>query len=168
MLSQELLRMIAENPRTFLRRNYRTEEQIEIKRRRLSHIWQVSVSITQAVKPVVVYTGPGDKVGESAIEMTQLRDEIQEEINALERIQRETAEAIETLVQDVNLRAVLSGYYLAHMRWEEIACSLNYAYRWTMRLHRKGLKMMQDEAQKLISPVQTAYSESSETVNEIF
>ena len=146
LLTEELLEMIAESPRAFLRRNYRTEEQIEIKRRRLDHLWQVSVSITQAVKPVVVYTGPGDKVGNAAIEMTQLREEIQEEVKTLERIQRETAEAINTLVPETNLNAVLTAYYLSHMRWEEIACSLNYAYRWVMRLHRKALKQMQTEA----------------------
>lgn len=156
MLTEELLQMIAESPRAFLRRNYRTEEQIKVKRRRLEHLWQVSTSITQAVKPVVVYTGPSDKIGESAIEMTDLREEIEIQIAELQRIQFETAEALAELVPDPSLRAILEAYYLSRMTWEEIAFTFHYAYRWTMRLHRKGLKIMQEQAKALISPVQSA------------
>lgn len=152
-LSEELLQMIAANPKTFLRRSYRVEEQIKVKRTRLEHLRGVSVSITQALKPVAVYTGPGDKVGDSAIEMSMLTDEIEAEIAELIEVQCETACAIRTLLPDDTLRAIFEAYYLSRMRWEEIAYTFHYAYRWTMRLHRKGLKLMQSEAQKLIAPV---------------
>lgn len=168
MLSNELLQMIAESPRAFLRRNYRTEEQIRVKQRRIDKIWSASVSITQALKPVVVYTGPGDKVGDAVLEITRLQEEIAEEVANLRKIQEETEEAIRLLVADPTLRAILEAYYLAGMRWEEIAVNFNYAYRWTMRLHRKALKIMQSEAITLLSPVQTASNESNETSNEIF
>ena len=167
-MTDELLEMIAESPRAFLRRNRRTEEQIEVKRRRIEHLWAVSVSITQAVKPVVVYTGPGDKVGNAAVEIAQLCGEIERDRAELVQIQRETAQAIEELVPDQTLRAILEAYYLAGMRWEEIAVQFNYAYRWTMRLHRKGLKTMQAAAIKLKTPVQCHSNESNELSNEFF
>ena len=153
-MTQELLEMIAQDPRAFLRRNRRTQDRINIKRRRLEELARVSVSITQAVKPVVVYTGPGDKIGECAIEMADLRDELLDEIAELENIQRETGEAIRLLLKDETLKALLEAYYLAGMSWEEIAYTMHYAYRWVMRLHKKALKIMQDEAKALTQSVQ--------------
>lgn len=154
MLDNELLQMIAASPKAFLRRNYRTEERIKIKCRRRERLWEAGTAITQAPKAVVAYTGPGDKTGDTAIELTALQEEIEEEIAALARIQRETAEAIRLLVPDSNLRDIIEAYYLTGMRWEEVACTLHYSYRWTMRLHRSALKTMRVEAQKLIGPVQ--------------
>lgn len=153
-MTTETLKAVAGNPRTFLRRNYRTDEQIAVKQRRLRRLWDASVSITQTLKPVSVYTGPGDKIGDSASAIADLQAELQRDIQDLEQIQRETAEAISVLVPDINQRTVLEAYYLAHMRWEEIAFTMNYAYRWVMRLHQKALRTMQAEAKKRLEPVQ--------------
>ena len=154
MLTEELLRMIAASPRAFLRRNYRTEEQIGIKRRRIETLWRASTATTQTLKAVVAYTGPGDKVGNAAVEIAALCEELENDAAALAGIQRETAEAIERLVPDKTQRMILEAYYLSHMRWEEIAVTMHYAYRWTMRLHQKALRTMQAEAEKLLQPVQ--------------
>lgn len=148
-LPQDLLEMIARDPREFLRRNHRIEEQIQIKQKRIEHIWSVSVSITQALKPVTVYTGPGDKIGDGAIALTALQEEIREDVAGLERIQRETELAIRSLVKDQTLRMILEAYYLSGLRWEEIACAMHYAYRWVLRLHKRGLSQMKAEAQNL-------------------
>lgn len=154
-LPQELLEMIARDPRAFLRRNYRTEDRIRIKRQRLEHLEEVSTTITQTVKAAAAYTGPGDKVGDSAAAIADLKDEIVQELAELSVIQRETALAIRLLVSDNTLRAILEAYYLAGMRWEEIACTMHYAYRWVQRLHRKALFVMKSEARSLCIPPAT-------------
>lgn len=148
-LSDEALQQIAQDPKAFLSRNKKTQERIQIKQRRRNQLWEVSISITQAVKPVVVYTGPGDKIGDTAIEMATLESEIALEIQALVDIQRETSIAIETLLQNDSLKAILEAYYLSGMRWEEIACAMHYAYRWVLRLHKRALQQMQLEAKRL-------------------
>lgn len=150
-LSQELLELIARDPRAFLRRNYRTEDRIRIKQQRLEHLEDVSVSITQTMKAAAAYTGPGDKVGDSASAIADLKDEIAAELEDLTAIQQETALAIRLLVSDNTLRALLEAYYLSGMRWEEIACTMHYAYRWVQRLHRKALSVMRSEARSLCS-----------------
>lgn len=148
-LPQELLEMIARDPRAFLRRNYRTEDRIRIKRQRLEHLEEVSTTITQTVKAAAAYTGPGDKVGDSAAAIADLKDEIGRELEELSMIQQETVLAIRLLVSDNTLRALLEAYYLSGMRWEEIACTMHYAYRWVQRLHRKALSVMKSEARSL-------------------
>lgn len=148
-LPQELLEMIARDPRAFLRRNYRTEDRIRIKRQRLKHLEEISTTITQTVKAAAAYTGPGDKVGDSAAAIADLKDEISTELEELGVIQQETALAIRLLVTDTTLRALLEAYYLSGMRWEEIAYTMHYAYRWVQRLHRKALSQMKSEARSL-------------------
>lgn len=145
-LSTELLQMIAEDPRAFLIRNRKAEERIGIKNERIAHIWSVGVSITQAPKQAAAYTGPGDKVGSCALEIASLEEEIEEELRELRKIQSETMRAIRLLVRDTTQQAILEGYYLAGMRWEEIAYKMNYAYRWVLRLHKRGLLTMKNEA----------------------
>ena len=148
-LSTELLQMIANDPREFLRRNYRVEQRIKIKQERLAHIWQVGIAVTQTAKPAAAYTGPGDKTGSCAVELVALQTEIEDSLAELVLIQQETAFAIQHLVHDTTLRMILEAYYLSGMRWEEIACTMHYAYRWVQRLHRKGLNAMRIAAQSL-------------------
>lgn len=145
-MTTEQFKAIAEDPRAFLNRNYRIEERIKMKQRRIEHLHNICISTTQEIKTVVAYTGPSDKVGNCVAEALDLEAEIRNDIAGLEQIQRETAEAIELLVSDVNMRTILESRYLAGMRWEEIAVSMSYAYRWVMRLHLKALDTMKSEA----------------------
>lgn len=152
MLTTEQLQAIADDPRAFLNQNYRTEERIKVKRRRIEHLKNICISTTQEIKAVVVYTGPSDKVSNCVTETLDLEVEIREEIAALQQTQRDTAEAIETLIRDVNLKTVLESRYLACMRWEEIALTMCYAERWVRRLHNRALTIMRKEAKALLCP----------------
>ena len=154
MLTTEQLQAIADDPRAFLGRNYRTEERIQTKQQRIAHLRNIVTSTTQEIKAVVSYTGPSDKVSNCVAETMDLEAEIREEINTLQQTQRETAEAIETLVSNVNMKAILEARYLACMRWEEIALNMHYAQRWVRRLHNRALEVMRKEAKALCPEVQ--------------
>ncbi len=146
MLTNEHLRQIADDPKGFLNRNYRTEERIRAKRERIAHLHSVCTSITQEIKDVVAYTGPTNKLENCITEVVDLEAEILEEIKGLTVIQQETQAAIQELLDDIVLIEILERRYLNGERWEGIAVSMNYAYRWVMRLHNKALKRMKKEA----------------------
>jgi DNA-directed RNA polymerase specialized sigma subunit len=155
MLTTEQLQAIADDPRAFLSRNYRIEERIQTKRRRIEHLRAVVTATTQEIKAVVSYTGPSDKVSNCVDETLDLEKEIQGEIEALQQTQRDTAEAIELLVDDVNMKMLLELRYLACMHWEEIATEMNYALRWVMRLHKRALNTMRKEASALCPEIRS-------------
>lgn len=146
MITAEHLQWIADDPRGYLNRNYRIEMRIKAKRDRIEHLHNICESTTQELKPVVVYTGPSNKLERCLTEAVDLETEIRSEIAELERVQRETAEAIRDLLIDITLVTLMEMRYLSDKRWEEIAVDMNYAYRWVQRLHARALRQMQEEA----------------------
>lgn len=155
-MQEEHLRLIAEDPKQFLSRNYKIEMRIKSKRDRIEHLHNVCSATTQELKPVVVYTGPSNKIERCMSEAIDLETEILREIAELKRTQRETAEAIQTLLDDITLITLMEKRYLSDMRWEEIAVDMNYAYRWVMRLHVKALKQMKQSAKSRLKCVPSA------------
>lgn len=146
MLTRETLELIAADPTAYLKQCFRVERRIDVKRQRIEHLRQISVQITSAVKPVSAYTGPSDKIGNCAVEIVALSQEIDQEIMEMLRLQRDIGDAIFQLVPNQSQRAVLEARYLSGMSWEEIAYSMHYAYRWVQRLHKRGLAVMKENA----------------------
>ena len=155
-MQEECLRLIADDPKQFLSRNYKIEMRIRSKRDRIEHLQNICQATTQELKPVVVYTGPSNKIERCMSEAIDLETEILREIAELKRTQRETAEAIQTLLDDITLITLMEKRYLSDMRWEEIAVDMNYAYRWVMRLHVKALKQMKQSAKSRLKCSSTA------------
>lgn len=155
-MQEEYLRLIADDPKQFLSRNYKIEMRIKSKRDRIEHLQNICQATTQELKPVVVYTGPSNKIERYMSEAIDLETEILREIAELKRMQRETAEAIQTLLDDITLITLMEKRYLSDMRWEEIAVDMNYAYRWVMRLHVKALKQMKQSAKSRLKCSSTA------------
>lgn len=151
MLTKEQLQKIVEDPKAFLNRSYNIDTRIKTKKARIAYLHSICKSTTQSIKPVVVYTGAAKKVEACISEALDIEAEIREDILELQQIQRETAEAIYYLLDDVTLQTLLEQRYLASMRWEEIAVNMNYAYRWVMRLHVKALRLMKIKAFSLLA-----------------
>ena len=145
-MTEEQLKLIADDPKEYLSRNYRSEMRIKAKRDRIIHLREICCSTTQELKPVVVYTGPTNKLEKGLSEAIDLEREIAVEILKLQEIQRETADAIRALLTDPILVTLMEMRYLSDKRWEEIAVDMNYAYRWVQRLHSKALNLMKTEA----------------------
>jgi len=150
MLTTEQLQQIAADPKEYLSRNYRIEMRIKAKRDRIEHLHNICNTTTQELKPVVVYTGPSKKLENCICEAVDLETEIRQEIYLLQQTQRETAEAIHTLLDDMTLQTLMEMRYLSDKRWEEIAIDMSYAYRWVRRLNNKALKLMQEKAGELL------------------
>ena len=150
MLEREDLELIAKDPRLFLNQCYKTEERIRAKERKIAHLRELSTKITPTLQPVSAYTGPGDKIGDCASQIADLEAEINEEALSIVRSHRKVMDGIQTLVTDPTQRSILEDRYLASQRWEEIAYEYHYAYRWVLRLHRRALATMKEQAEELL------------------
>lgn len=154
-ISQTDIELIAKDPKVFLNRCYRAEERINTRERQIQQLEELSVKITATIKPVSAYTGPGDKVGDCAIKIVDLTEEIKEEIANLVTGYEIVREAILFFVPDTVQQVILEDRYLLGMRWEEIACKYHYAYRWVLRLHKKALVCMRKNAEEYLNGQRT-------------
>ena len=75
----------------------------------------------------------------------QRKQELIEEIKSLES---ENGKIIAAFVQDPNYKRILELRYLSYKRWEEIAVSMGYTFRWTQMLHARALQQLKDNAAK--------------------
>ena len=151
MLTEEQLRMIADDPRRFLNQCYKLQERILAKERQVEQLEAVAVQITSTIKPVSAYTGPGNKIADCAIAITDLQREIQADIQNLTELWKIVDDGIYLCVSDLLQRSILEARYLSGMRWEEIAYEYHFAYRWVLRLHKKALVSMGKKAEELLN-----------------
>jgi hypothetical protein len=147
-MTQAQLTSIAENPRAWLSRAFRTQERITGKRERIESWRRHAESITAQLKPNGGSGGGGlSKLVETAVcNIVDLEAEIEEEIKALVAIEQEIQEAIDVLVVDTTEKALLEFRYINHLKWEEIAGRLNFAFRWTMTIHQRALEKISKKA----------------------
>lgn len=74
-----------------------------------------------------------------------IEHQIHSEIDELQKIRADTVTTIKK-IKDERLRTVLYLRYICGNKWEQIACKVNYDYRWVLRLHGEALR----EVDKLI------------------
>lgn len=135
--------MTQQEVRAFLNRGYRIQEHIAAKERRIDEWTRRAESITITLKPVATFSStPSKKVEDAATAIVDLQAEIQEEVCELAAVEREIMRAIRESPLDATDRYIMELRYLNYMKWEEIAVSLKYAYRWVMRRHRRALQVM--------------------------
>lgn len=86
----------------------------------------------------------GDKVAATVIKLVELDKQIQEAIDRMVDLKKEATENINR-IQDSRCRIVLSMYYLSNLTFEEIAKNIHYSYRWVLRIHKKGIKELEEK-----------------------
>lgn len=146
MITKDQLQWIVNDPQAWLLRGEKISARIQAKRKRISYLHEICTATTQALKPVVVYTGPSNKIEKCMTEAFDLEREVSAEIEELLQIQREIAESISLLLDDTRHIAIMEMRYLSGYRMEEIAASLIYSLRWTQRLHAEALLQMKKSA----------------------
>lgn len=145
-MRREALSLIADDPKRYLRQAMRLEERIKLKMTRIQHLRDMATKITTNLNGVGGHSGVSDKVGNAAAAIATLTDEIGDDIERLRELNIEIGIAIATMIPDETIRAVIEARYLAGTWWEIIAVEMHYSYRWIMRLHKRGLSMMQKAA----------------------
>ncbi len=134
--------MTTHEAKEFLNRGYRSRARIKAKEERIDEWKRRAESITAEIKPVAAFSStPSKKIEDAACAIVDLQNEIREEIDELVQTERKIGHAINTLVTDPTLKALLEMRYLNYLKWEEIAVRLDITFRWTMSLHRKALEV---------------------------
>ena len=98
-------------------------------------------SLCEKVTPS--YSGMPQQPGNSTKDNSYLRlvtmsQKIDREIDRYVDMREEIQTAI-SMVDDIQLRTLLSLRYINGLTWEKIAVEMNYDYRWILRLHGKAL-----------------------------
>jgi len=147
-LKKEHLEAIANDPKEFLSRGRNIKALITAKQEHIDEWRKLSESTTVTLK-----SGGGSKIGykqglmENAVcNIIDLENEIFIEINELVELERDIREAINTLLTDTRHKAIFELRYIQHLKLEEIAVKLNYAFRWVQRLNGRALAAMKKAA----------------------
>lgn len=89
--------------------------------------------------------GGSDKVQTAAVEVAELTDKLNQKLHQAIMVQENIKKLLESL-DDIKLRQLMSYRYINGMSWEEIAVRMDFNYRWVLRLHRKALNQISEQA----------------------
>lgn len=89
--------------------------------------------------------GGSDRVQTAAVEVAELTDKLNQKLHQAIMVQENIKKLLESL-DDIKLRQLMSYRYINGMRWEEIAVRMDFNYRWVLRLHRKALNQISEQA----------------------
>ena len=89
--------------------------------------------------------GGSDKVQTAAVEVAELTDKLNQKLHQAIMVQENIKKLLESL-DDIKLRQLMSYRYINGMRWEKIAVRMDFNYRWVLRLHRKALNQISEQA----------------------
>lgn len=139
-MTQEELKSLAQDPKTFLQSPVELEQKIRLKERELQRYYDLAFGITQTIKPVATFSsGPSRKIELCSTEIVTLEKEIKEEAAAFTRRIALTKEAI-NLLQEPAQYNVLWARYICRLSWTKVAETLGWSDRWCFRMHAKALR----------------------------
>ncbi len=131
------------DPKEYLSRYHDLGISISAKLAQLERLREQATEITQILSPVRVQTSRDqNKASDLVCQIINMEMEIGETIKSMEQARKEIEEAI-SKVENCTLRSILEYRYLAEMKWEKIAVTIDYDYRWVLRLHKKALKAIE-------------------------
>lgn len=137
---------LVENPEGFLLRCRYHEQNIKLKLEQIRHYRELAESITAEIKEVTTFSlMPSNKIENCAIELVTLQEEIQQEVQDLRADLVVVQEAI-GLVDNEIQKNLLEARFIQHLTWEEISVLLDCSYRWTLRLYKRALKKISQQA----------------------
>lgn len=147
--SPEIIADLCKDPVPVLNRGYRAKERIADRRERIESWRQIAKSITANPEHSGGSGGgPSNKVEKCVLGIMELEEEILDEIEEIKSRESENGKIIAAFVQDPNYKRILELRYLSYKRWEEIAVSMGYTFRWTQMLHARALQQLKDNAAK--------------------
>uniref|UniRef100_A0AAU8AY96 DUF1492 domain-containing protein n=1 Tax=Dulem virus 37 TaxID=3145755 RepID=A0AAU8AY96_9CAUD len=153
-MTQEQIKEISEDPKTFLLQGRNAQSRIAAKRERIDSWRRLAESITVTLKPDGGSSPKGYKqslVENAACSIIDLENEIAAEIKALADIEKDIGEAIAIFIKDDRYKAVLEMKYLNGYSWRYIASKLYYGEDWVCRLHGAALQEMKRNASEYLT-----------------
>ena len=131
--------------REILRRPYELKKRTEICRRRILDLRELAEKTTAAYESVYVHSGGEGKsrLADCVVKMSSLEEELAKATGAYLMSIEQVSEMLAKIGRP-ELRQVLEYRYLCFLKWEQIACEMNYSWRHIMRMHKEGLRTVED------------------------
>lgn len=120
------------------------DRRIATKMERACEVRARAESISATFSQVKVKGGKktGSKLERAVEELDKWENEILDDIHALVLTKMEVERTIEKLVKPQE-REVLELHYLQGLRWEEVCVKMHYSWRYTMKIHARALRNLQ-------------------------
>jgi len=106
----------------------------------IENLTTIATHITSAINSDGIHTTgtTSDKLGSCVARIVDLRNEIDADVDNLEKVRKEIIDSIEN-VQTTKHRELLRMRYVCHMTFEEIAVEMDMSWRHIVRLHGYAL-----------------------------
>lgn len=115
--------------------------QMESKCEEKARLRSLETKITQQLSDMPKGGNGEGKIEVMSEKIMEIDQQISEELNQLITIRAEIESAIQSEPKQV-YRELLERRYIRGQYWEQIAVSMNYDYRWVLRIHGKALSML--------------------------
>ena len=150
-MTQEKIEQIRENPKAFLLKGNKVRKFISSTQERIDSWRRLAESITVTLKPDGGSAPGGYKqslVENAVCNITELENELIEEINKLTGIERDIQEVINGFVVDERYKIILELRYLNGYSWNAISEKLYYGKSRLHQLHGLALQEIRRSAEK--------------------
>lgn len=124
----------------WLYRARRLQKRIEAKKTEKKQIWAMATDISPNTDGTPHAPGVSDKVGNAAVKLVMIADEIERLINQYVNDRCQIIRTIEKLPEPE--QGALHGYYILGMTWEKVAESMGYSSSQIYRHRENGLKIV--------------------------
>lgn len=128
------------NTKEYLSQALAINKRIDSKLEQVSSLRSLAMRVTTSFgEERVCSTKKQSPLEEAMVKLIDLEHEINDDIDKLIDIKKQIAEDISSL-ENENYRMILELRYVALMKWEDIAETMDYDLRWVYRMHGKALK----------------------------
>lgn len=133
--------MTTKEKKEYLKRYRKIDREVNQLLMEKDEILSLGIKITPTYSDMPKGMGESNKI-QSTIEKLEAQEEkINKKIDLLYAVKEDIEKALHT-VEDDTLKLLLRYRYINGLTWEKIAVTMNYDYRWILRLHGKALNKL--------------------------
>lgn len=133
--------MTNEEKKAFLRRFKAMNRRIDQTRIEIARLEDIGTHITPQYTDMPKGTGNSNKIQKVAVEIVQLKEELEEQKSEALTVRSQIKEVLNDL-QDDDLRDLLWYHYICDLNWGEVAKKMHYDLHYIYALHKKALKQL--------------------------
>ena len=130
--------MTTKEKKEYLKRYRKIDREVNQLLMEKDEIFSLGTKITPTYSDMPKGTGENNKTQSTIEKLEEQEEKINKKIDLLYEVKEDIEKALHT-VEDDTLRVLLRYRYINGLTWEEIAVTMNYDYRWILRLHGKAL-----------------------------
>jgi len=139
----------------YLQQGFRLNSRIAAIVREIEYLREVALFVSKingmagAASEKVQSRGEGDKIGEAVARIADLEAAAMLQVKFLLELQEKIKKQIAKVANE-DLRLILYWRYVSFEKWEQIAVSMNYSYRYLLRRHNAALQAFWQKNKKVI------------------